>query len=150
MYKILFSTIISYLLVSAVPAIASELTTKIIDEARKECNSFEDGILELEDGAVSNIDITGDGKLNEIIDSGKLSCSSARSLFCGTGGCTVHLVTDLSSTEFLAKGWKIVNWYEQPIVLLAVHGSECGGNNLRRCYQALVWSEDKFRAFGDS
>ncbi len=48
--------------------------------------------------------------------------------------------------RFHAEGWRVITWDSLPILLLAVHGSECGGTNLRRCFRAVVWSEGAFRS----
>lgn len=128
------------------PASASDIADKIIAQSRGECRSFEGGVLELTKQAVTRADVSGDGQPDEIIDSSRFSCSSAASLFCGSGGCAVTIIVNDKPTEFLAKGWKIIKWDGQPILLLAVHGSECGGSNLRRCYRAVVWSDGKFQS----
>lgn len=127
---------------------ASDTGDAIIQQARQDCQSFENGVLEITDNPISRVDLTGDGQPDELVDSRAFSCSSAASLFCGTGGCSLTAIVGGSTTEFQAKGWRIVDWDRQPILLLAVHGSECGGTNLRRCYNAMVWSESAFRSVG--
>ena len=119
-----------------------------IQQARQDCQSFENGTLKLGENVVSRVDITGDGQLDEVVDFGKLSCSTAASLFCGTGGCSLSVITAGKATEFLAKAWNVFVWDNQPILMLVVHGSECGGINLRRCYRATVWTEKGFSTVG--
>lgn len=128
------------------PALAAETAEPIIAQARADCRSFENGTLTLGENAIVQADLTGDGLPEEIVDSREFTCSSAASLFCGTGGCTVTVVAEGVARAFLAKAWRIVDWNGQPILLLAVHGSDCGGTNLRRCYEAVVWSEGRFRS----
>ncbi|WP_420348808.1 hypothetical protein [Pelagibius sp.] len=128
------------------PALAADTAEDVIAQARADCRSFEGGTLTLGENAIVPADLTGDGEPEEIVDSRAFTCSSAASLFCGTGGCTVTVVVDGAASAFLAKAWRIVDWNGQPILLLAVHGSDCGGTNLRRCYEAVVWSEDGFRS----
>ena len=148
----MFAKLTATLLVAQVLAIssvlASDASKEIVKQAKQECSSFENGVLDIGDKAVSYVDLTGDGKPDEIVDAGQFSCSSAASLFCGTGGCSLTIVTPEKSVEFLAKGWKVVNWDQKPILLLAVHGSECGGISQRRCIRAMVWSEGEFRGVG--
>lgn len=129
-----------------VSALAAETAERIIAQARADCRSFENGTLTLGENAVVQADLTGDGRTEEIVDSRALSCSSAASLFCGTGGCSVTVVAEGRAWAFLAKAWRIVDWNGQPILLLEVHGSNCGGTNLRRCYEAVVWSEGGLRS----
>lgn len=129
----------------ATPSFAFDAAvTSVVDTARKECRSFENGMLEVGENAVVEIDLTGDGMPNHLVDASKFSCSTAMTLFCGTGGCALTAVVDGRSHEFLAKGWKIITMYDFPVLLLAVHGSECGGSGLRRCIKALTWSEGRF------
>jgi len=137
------------LAVTAAPtAGASDASNAIIDEARDICRSFDNGVLEVGSGAVTSVDLTGDGNPDEVVDHGEFICSTALSLFCGTGGCSMTAIADGKPFEFLTKAWKVVDWDGQPILLLVVHGSECGGDNLRRCYRAEVWSENGFRSVG--
>lgn len=147
MTKLPVSLFIACVLVTA-SAGASDAGDAIIQKARQECQSFENGVLEITDKAITRVDLTGDGEPDELVDSRAFSCSSAASLFCGTGGCSLTAIVGGSTTEFLAKGWRIVDWDGQPVLLLAVHGSECGGTNLRRCYNAMAWSEGAFRSVG--
>lgn len=135
--------------VLGMPAYASDATDKIIDDARKDCQSFENGVLEVSADAISLVDLTGNGVPDEVVDASHFSCSSAASLFCGTGGCAVSVVAEGVVGDYLAKGWRVTDWDGQPILLLAVHGSLCGGANPRRCIQAVIWSEGGLRSIGD-
>ncbi len=129
----------------ATPALANDRTVSgVINTARDECRSLENGTLEVGENAVVEIDLTGDGKANTLIDASEFMCTTAASLFCGTGGCALSAVVDGTPHEFLAKGWRVVKMYDFPVLLLAVHGSECGGSGLRRCIKALSWSEGGF------
>ena len=137
----------------ALPALAEEPAgvEGVIDEARARCAAFEGGTLTVTDTAIVATDLTGDGTRDAVVDGRGLRCSSAVSLFCGgTGGCEIALVAEGTVTPLLAKGWRVVDWAGDRIVLLQVHGSECGGTNLRRCYEALVWSEGAFRTVNES
>ena len=127
------------------PALASEAATAVVDQARADCRAFEDGVLETTDEAITLIDLTGDGRPDELVDAAGFHCSSGN-LFCGTGGCPVTAIVDGAPTEFLAKGWTVVDWGPLSVLLLQVHGSACGGTNLRTCVEAVVWSEDGFRS----
>ncbi|MEM6934341.1 MAG: hypothetical protein AAF526_12240 [Pseudomonadota bacterium] len=119
---------------------------EVLDQARSDCNGLDNGILEAGEDAIVRVDVSGDGQPDEIVDANHLSCTSARSLFCGTGGCAVTVIVDGTTTEFLAKGWQVVDFAGSPVFLLAVHGSECGGDNTRRCVIAHVWQNDRFNS----
>ena len=132
------------LLAMAAPSWASEAADAVVDQARQDCRDFEDGVLELTDDVLTRVDLTGDGEPDEVVDAHGFHCSTG-GLFCGTGGCPLTVIVDGMPTEFLAKAWQVVEWGAHPILLLQVHGSECGGTNLRTCFEAVVWSEGGFR-----
>lgn len=143
----LWAAAVAVLVLWTAPAVAaSGAASAVVEQARADCRNFENGRLEVGDPAISQIDLSGDGKADEIVDFRHFSCSSSASLFCGTGGCPVTALVDGMPTEFLAKGWRVITWDSLPVLLLAIHGSECGGTNLRRCFRAVVWSEGAFRS----
>ena len=148
MFRIWISVFATAFMLMVSPASASEAASTIVDQARRDCKSFENGVLDTTEQTISLVDLTGDGRPEDIVDASQFSCSTAASLFCGTGGCLITVIVNATPFEFLAKGWKVIQWDNQPILLLAVHGSECGGTNLRRCYKAVVWSEDGFQSVG--
>ena len=104
---------------------------------------IEDGIFEPRD-AVQPVDLTGDGVPETVVDESRFSCSSAASMYCGTGGCMVRAIVGDQTFSWLAKGWKVVDWAGDRILLMQIHGANCGGTNLRRCYEAVVWTDDHF------
>ncbi|WP_420402744.1 hypothetical protein [Nisaea sp.] len=129
--------------------LAGSGTDAVVEAVQAECAAIDGGLLTLEADAIQRLDLTGDGRPDEVIDGRDLSCSSSRTLFCGgTGGCRLFLVVGESVTEEMSKGWKLVRLGHLPVLLLQVHGSRCGGTNLRSCVKALVWSEGAFRAIG--
>lgn len=139
------------LVLTGVPApvarAGSPLAEARIAEARSDCEAYAGGVFSIEGTAVTEVDLTGDGVADELIDARRFRCSSvAGSLWCGTGGCGLTVVAGESVTELLVKDWRIVEWHDRSILLTAIHGSECGGTNLRWCYEALVWSEGGLRS----
>ena len=129
----------------AVPAIAQETAEDVIAEARADCALFDDGELTVSDDAVAEVELTGDDTPEQILDTQGLRCSTAASLYCGTGGCSIFVIAGGTAHKFLVKGWRVIEWGDDRILLTQVHGANCDGTNLRRCYEALVWSEDGFR-----
>lgn len=118
---------------------------EILANGREACAFFDNGAFSLEDGAITEVDLDGDGAPDKVVMEAHFRCSTAASLYCGTGGCMTHLVVGDQIYTRLAKGWKAVDWAGDVIILLALHGSECGGTNLRRCYEAITWSEGGFK-----
>jgi hypothetical protein len=142
--------LIGGILTMIVTAAAAETAEqKVMDEARKDCSSFENGVLATTRKAIPRIDLTGDGIPDTIIDSHEFRCSTSASMYCGTGGCSLWVIVGDTSYPYMAKGWKIVEWANSKILLLEVHGSECGGTNLRKCIRAEVWSDGGFYSVGD-
>jgi hypothetical protein len=127
------------------PALAaSPAATKVIESSRSFC-SGEKGKFTMAPGAISAIDLTGDGKPDEIVDASKFNCSTAASLYCGNGGCPITAIVAGKPTEFFAQGWRTVDWAGSNVLLLGVHGSRCGALGTTRCVEAVTWSEGSFR-----
>jgi hypothetical protein len=128
------------------PAAAEEYSpavAEILRKAEAQCSSFEGGQFNMEDTAVSRHEITGDGQPEAIVDASAFACSTAASMWGGTGGTMLWVVVDGKAYEFLAHRWKVVDMDGQNVLLLAVHSSQCG-DTIGPCYRALVWS-DGFR-----
>lgn len=125
---------------------ASNQAEALLAEARADCASIEGGVFSTEGAAVTEVDLTGDGVPDEIVDQRAFRCTSAASFWCGTGGCGLIVIAGETATQLLVKDWRVVDWHGGKILLTAVHGYECGGNNLRWCYEALVWSEGALRS----
>jgi len=117
----------------------------ILAERAAQCAELQDGTLTLEEGAVRQVDLSGDGAPDWVLDEARLSCSSAASLYCGTGGCTVHfLVGDTLASQY-SKGWEAVDFGAFRTLLLQVHGTRCGGIGAHACVQALTWDGEAGR-----
>ncbi|MEL6751569.1 MAG: hypothetical protein AAFO70_05775 [Pseudomonadota bacterium] len=133
-------------------AVTDGAVEAVIAEARAECATQDDGVLTLEDGAISRADLMREAGKDAIVDFAKLSCSSAPSLYCGTGGCNLVLLTDGKRTDVLAKDWRLLEFgegtYAQTVVVIAVHAHECGADMTHRCYRALTWSDGEWREAG--
>ena len=119
------------------------LATKIVQNAKKECTNFSNGKFNTTERTITLYDFTGDGRPEEIVDSSQFSCSTAVSLWGGSGGALLWVIVDGKSYEFLAHKWQVVDVDEQKVLLLAVHSSECS-DKIGPCYRAHVWS-DGFR-----
>ena len=143
MKKFLFASLL--LGFSVVVSGAEPLTTSaaIIQKAKNECASLDGGEFHATNDAVTSHDFTGDGQPEELVDAAQFSCSTAASMWGGSGGTFLWVVVAGRSFEFLAHRWRVVDMDGQKVLLLAVHSSECG-DTIGPCYRALVWS-DGFR-----
>ena len=121
----------------------SAAVTEILQKAERQCAGFEGGQFHMEDSAVSSYDFTGDGQPEAVVDAAQFACSTAASMWGGSGGTMLWVVVDETSYEFLAHRWRVVDMDGQNVLLLAVHSSQCG-DSVGPCYRALVWS-DGFR-----
>lgn len=118
--------------------------TQLVQKAKSECNSVEGGKFNAAEQAITLHDFTGDGRPEEVVDASRFSCSTAVSMWSGSGGTFLWLIVDGKVYEYLAHRWRVVDIDGQKVLLLAVHTSECG-DTTGPCYRALVWS-DGFRS----
>ena len=113
-----------------------------VETARKACADFENGQFALKWGAVSRVDLDGDLRLDRVLDESAFACSSAVSLYCGTGGCESHFLVGDTVTSLLTQGWDVVTFGRHRVLLTDVHGSKCGGINPTPCVESLVWDQE--------
>lgn len=123
----------------ALPALAADPVETILAEARQACEGFESGRFDPGD-AVTEVDLDGDGTADRVIDESRFACSSAASMYCGTGGCMVHAVIGPDHWSYQAEGWRMIDWDGRPILLIARDGGWCGGAGSQLCYEAVNWS----------
>lgn len=130
------------LIAAPLAASADDMPTALsakLGDLRAFCADFEGGALTVPDDAISRPDLDGDGTPDWLLDEGQLSCSSMASMSCGTGGCGLTLVVNNVLTDRLSKGWQLVDFDPLTVLLVQVHGANCGGTNLTPCVEALVW-----------
>lgn len=110
-----------------------------VEAAQQACSDFENGQFALEFGAVHRVDLDGDIHRDWVLDEVGFSCSSAVSLYCGTGGCMSHFLIEEHVFSLLNQGWDITNIGPFRVLLADVHGSQCDGINPTPCVVASVW-----------
>ena len=133
--------IIFILLYYSLTAFGAELVSTAADifqKATNECAEIGDGKFNAAEQAITLHDFTGDGQPEEIVDASQFSCSTAASLWGGSGGTYLWVIVDGKTYEFLAHKWQVVDVDDQKVLLLAVHSSECS-DLIGPCYRALVW-----------
>jgi len=136
------------LLIMLIPCftLADKLPTsaaEIIEQAKLECNSLDSGEFHSTDEAVVQYDFTGDGTNEALVDGAQFSCSTALTLWGGSGGTFLWVVAPDATYEFLAHRWKVIDVDGEKVLLLAVHSSQCS-DDIGPCYRAFVW-QDGFR-----
>ena len=130
------------------PAVAADISDlppplqEKVNQAQQACTDFEDGEFVLEWGAITRIDLDGDLRTDWALDETSFACSSAASLYCGTGGCMSHFLVGDVLSSVLNKGWDVVVLGPDRVLLTDVHGSQCGGFNPTPCVTASVWDAE--------
>jgi len=131
------------IILMAYPANASETANRVIEAAKKSC-ALQKGQFTAPEISTTNVDLNADGKPDEIIDESKFACSTSSSLYCGTGGCMLHLIVDGKDYKRLAKEWVMVELGTTKILIIGIHWSECNYKN--PCIRAVAWYEGRFRS----
>ena len=130
------------------PAIAADLSDlpaplqKKVNQTQQTCSDFEDGEFALEWGTITRVDLDGDLQPDWALNEAFFACSSAVSLYCGTGGCMSHFLVGDVLSSLLNKGWNVVDIGPDRVLLTDVHGSQCGGVNPTPCVTASVWDAE--------
>jgi len=114
-----------------------------VEAAQQQCSDFENGRFGLEFGAVHRVDLDGDINQDWVLDEAGFACSSAASLYCGTGGCMSHFLIGDRVYSLLNQGWEMANIGPFRVLLADVHGSQCEGINPTPCVVASVWDADE-------
>ena len=125
-------------LVIPLPAFAWT-SDQVIDEARAMCAAYDGGTVEMAPGTVASVDLTGDGRAEEIVDWNGLACSTMASAWGGTGGSTLSILIEGQRFDHMAFGWTVVE-FDGPVLLLSQHGVNCNATGGDRCVQALIWT----------
>ena len=119
----------------------SSLAEKV-DVARQACANFNNGEFALEWGAVTRTDLDGDLSPDWVLDESAYACSTAVSLFCSTGGCVSHFMVGDVVSSIRNRGWTVLTFGRNRVLLTDVHDSACGGINPTPCYVARAWDPD--------
>ena len=114
-----------------------------VEAAQQACSDFENGQFVLELGAVHRVDLDGDIQRDWVLDEAGFACSTAVSLYCGTGGCMSHFLIEDHMFSLLNQGWDMANIGPFRVLLADVHGSQCDGINPTPCVMASVWDPEE-------
>ena len=126
---------------SGLPA---ELLEKLAS-AQQACSDLDNGQFAVEFGAVHRVDLDGDIQQDWVLDEAGFACSTAASLYCGTGGCMSHFLVEDELHSLLNQGWDVVDLRSNRVLLAYVHGSQCGGINPTPCATASTWDTEEKR-----
>ena len=146
-----FGAIATSCLFEVAPAFSadvSELPPQLqekVEAAATACATFENGEFDLEWGAVDRLDLDGDLYHDWVLNESGFACSTAASLFCGTGGCMSHFLVEEELRSLLNQGCDVVDLGPNKVLLADVHGSQCGGINPTPCVTASTWDKEEKR-----
>ena len=144
-YLSLLACMVAGVLICGVQAVhAADAVQDVLGHGREHCRSISNGEFYAEEGAVTHIDVTGDGVSDQIVDASQFACSTAVSPYCGTGGCPLTVIVNDVLFKFQAQRWKVIHWDEQPVLLLQVHSAACEMHSWQPCIKAMTWSEGGF------
>ena len=129
----------------ALPSWAADPAAEVLERAEQHCHSINEGQFHAGEGAVMQLDVTGDGAPEQIVDATHFSCSTAVTPYCGTGGCPLTVIVDGKPAHFQALRWKVIHWDDQPVLLLHVYSAACESHDWQPCIKALAWSVGSFR-----
>lgn len=116
----------------------SQLQEKI-DAAEAACTEINGGQFALEWGGIERVDLDGDLVADWVLNESAFACSTAVSLYGGTGGNMSHFLVDGQLSSLLNQGWEAVSVGRNRVLLADVHGSQCGGINPTPCTTASIW-----------
>ena len=145
-----YSTFFAYMVIvvlagDVMASPAADTAEDLLEQARQHCRSIKNGEFHAQNDAVTQLDVTGDGVPDQVIDASQFACSTAVTPYCGTGGCPLTVIVNGKPFQFQALRWKVINWDAQPVLLLHVHSAACESNNWQPCIKAMTWSEGSFR-----
>lgn len=136
---------IMFLLVSPMQVSAQETPDALLTEAVRDCSLWEEGYLHVGERAVVQVDLTGDGRPETLVDTRYLECSATPlSPYCGSGGCALFAFIEDRVFDWQALGWQIIDWDGEPVLLIGRDGGWCGVSSAGYCFEALNWNGETF------
>jgi hypothetical protein len=124
-----------------IPDLPRALQEKV-EAAEALCTATDNGSFALDRAVVDRVDLDGDGRSDWILNEVGFSCSTAVSLFCGTGGCLSHFLVSDSVQSLLNQGWTVTASANGPVVLARLNSAACGGGVGSACFAASIWDAE--------
>ena len=117
-----------------------------LDELVAEGSASCEGSFTLDDDAVQRFDFNSDGEFDLVVlDESGFSCEDSASMYCGTAGCTVHLITAVDYSSGYVQNWELVRTEtDQPVIFFSLHGMSCGEAGTTPCYDVISIFEGRF------
>jgi hypothetical protein len=116
---------------------------EVLAEAEAQCLGMGGGTF-APGPAVKRSDLTGDGQPEVLIDWAGFDCAQARSAFTGTGGSPLTVLVGDQRFDMMSKGWRLIEVPAGQVLLMQVHGTDCGGIGADPCFEAAIWNGERF------
>mgnify|MGYP003385355880 CR=1 FL=1 len=117
----------------------SKRVESIIDEGAAACQGF-NGEWDVDALEIQTMKIGNEAGLITVVDEASFSCSAGASIYCGSGGCAVHFLSDQYTLTMQLQGWE-----KKPnSIHLGFHGTACGQVGAVTCYKELTLVEGLF------
>jgi len=143
-YLILFFLLPSMAVAEQMISVQDRLDS-LLTEAHESCED-DGGVLKLSGDEVARYDFDNDGSIDlTILNELEYNCSSSASLFKGTAGAVVHLMTDVDYSYGYARQYEYIKAFNDvPTILLYLHGISCGEVGLVPCLSAISIHNGRF------
>ena len=117
---------------------------ELLTQAKEDCAS-DGGVLELTGSEVNKFDYDGDGETDlSVLHEIDYNCSSSASLFQGTAGAVVHIMTDKDYfSGYVREVQAVTAFKNKQVILLGLHGSACDEAGYIRCVKAITLHEGR-------
>ncbi|MDB4251675.1 hypothetical protein N9831_03110 [Amylibacter sp.] len=117
---------------------------ELLTQAKEDCAS-DGGVLKLSGNEVNKFDFDGDGVTDlSILHEIDYNCSSSASLFQGTAGAVVHIMTDKDYfSGYVREVQTVTAFNNKQVILLGLHGSACDEAGYIRCVKAITLHEGR-------
>jgi hypothetical protein len=112
---------------------------ELLTRAKEDCAS-DGGVLKLSGNEVNKFDFDEDGETDlSVLHEIDYNCSSSASLFQGTAGAVVHIMTDEDYfSGYVREVQAVTAFNNKQVILLGLHGSSCDEAGYISCVQAIT------------
>jgi hypothetical protein len=125
---------------------------KSFDAAAKDCHDADEGKVTFAPDTVRTVDLTGDGRQDFIVSLENAKCSTAASIFCGTGGCPLEIYVGLPDGSYRSvfssqvRGYKILPAQGKGprTIKFDMHGGFCGTYGAAECVKEQRITDQPF------
>jgi hypothetical protein len=110
-----------------------------LQDARDECRREGGSAVTFAPDTVRTLDLTGDGRIDYIVDLRGAECAGRSSVFCGTAGCDLDIIVALRSGRYRTvfsdrvRDYEILPGRGARTIRFMLHGSYCGGAGMPSC-----------------